>query len=66
MIRVKQSFSNSIYLEFMQKKDNSSALLLSAVFENALTRWLPNGVLKQDLLDVSAATSFVKYNFEKN
>ena len=32
MIRVKQSFSNSIYLEFMVKKDNSDALLLSAVF----------------------------------
>ena len=32
MIRVKQSFSNSIYLEFMEKKDNSDVLLLSAVF----------------------------------
>ena len=32
MIRVEQSFSNSIYLKFMRKKDNSDALLLSAVF----------------------------------
>ena len=32
MIRVKQSFSNSIYLKFMRKKDNSDALLLSVVF----------------------------------
>ena len=33
MIREKQSFSNSIYQKFMGKKDNSGALLLSAVFE---------------------------------
>ena len=33
MTRVKQFFSNYIYLEFMGKKDNSGALLLSAVFE---------------------------------
>ena len=32
MTRVKQSFSNSIYLGFTGKKDNSGALLLSAVF----------------------------------
>ena len=32
MIKVKQSFSNWLYLEFMEKKDNSDALLLSAVF----------------------------------
>ena len=32
MIIVKQSFHNSIYLEFMGKKGNSGALLLSAVF----------------------------------
>ena len=32
MIRVKQSFSNSIYLKFMGRKENSGALLLSAVF----------------------------------
>ena len=32
MIRVKQSFSNSIYLKFMGKNNNSGALLLSAVF----------------------------------
>ena len=32
MIGVKQSFSNSIYLKFLVKKDNSGALLLSAVF----------------------------------
>ena len=32
MIRVKQSFSNSIYAIFMGKKNNSDALLLSAVF----------------------------------
>ena len=32
MIRVKQSFSNSIYLKFMRKKDNNDALLLSVVF----------------------------------
>ena len=32
MIRVKQSFSNSIYLEFMGEKDTSGALLLSTVF----------------------------------
>ena len=32
MIRVKQSFSNSIYLKFMRKKDNRDALLLSVVF----------------------------------
>ena len=32
MIKVKQSFSNWLYLEFMGKKDNSHALLLSAVF----------------------------------
>ena len=31
-IRVKQTFSNSIYLEYMAKKDNSDALLLSLVF----------------------------------
>ena len=33
MIRVKQSFSNSIYKNFMGEKDNSGALLFSAVFE---------------------------------
>ena len=32
MITVKQSFSNTIYLKIMGKKDNSGALLLSAVF----------------------------------
>ena len=32
MIRVKKLFSNQIYLEFMGKKVNSGALLLSAVF----------------------------------
>ena len=32
MITLKQSFSNLIYLKFMGKKDNSDALLLSAVF----------------------------------
>ena len=32
MTRVKQFFSNSIYLEFMGEKDNSGALLPSAVF----------------------------------
>ena len=32
MIRVKQSFSNSIYRKFMGKKHNSGALLFSAVF----------------------------------
>ena len=32
MIRVKKSFSNSIYLKFMGIKDNSDALLPSAVF----------------------------------
>ena len=31
-IRVRQTFSNSIYLEFMAKKDNSGALLLSLLF----------------------------------
>ena len=33
MITVKQSFSNWLDLEFMWKKDNSGALLVSAVFE---------------------------------
>ena len=33
LIRVKQSFFNSIYVKFMGKKDNSRPLLLSAVFE---------------------------------
>ena len=32
MITVKQSFSNLLYLEIIEKKDNSGALLLSAVF----------------------------------
>ena len=32
MITVKQSFPNWLYLEFLVKKDNSDALLLSAVF----------------------------------
>ena len=32
MIRVEQFFSNSINLKFMEKKDISDALLLSAVF----------------------------------
>ena len=32
MIRVKQSFSNSIYQKFVREKDNSGALLLSEVF----------------------------------
>ena len=32
MITVKQSFSHWLYLEFMGKKDNSDALLLSAMF----------------------------------
>ena len=32
MIRVKKFLSNLIYLEFMGKKDNSDALLISAVF----------------------------------
>ena len=32
MITVKQFFSNWFYLEFMEKKDNIDALLLSAVF----------------------------------
>ena len=31
-IRVKHTFSNSIYLEFIRKKHNSGALVLSAVF----------------------------------
>ena len=32
MVKVKQFFSNWFYLEFMEKKDNIDALLLSAVF----------------------------------
>ena len=32
MMRVKKSFSNSIYLKLMGIKDDSGALLLSAVF----------------------------------
>ena len=32
MITVKQSFSNAIYQKFMGEKENSGALLLSAVF----------------------------------
>ena len=32
MIRVKQSFFNSIYLKFMGQEDNSGALLVSEVF----------------------------------
>ena len=32
MIRIKQSFPNLIYWKFIGKKDNSAALLLSAVF----------------------------------
>ena len=32
MIRVKEFFSYSIYLEFMGKNDKGEALLLSAVF----------------------------------
>ena len=32
----------------MEKLENSGAVLTSAVFRN---RWLPIGVLKQDLLD---------------
>ena len=35
MIRVEKFFSNSINLEFTGKKDNSSALLLSAMFETS-------------------------------
>ena len=31
-VRVKLTFSNSIYLEFTKKEGNSSALLISAVF----------------------------------
>ena len=30
--RLKQTFSNSIYLEFSRKEDNSGALLIAAVF----------------------------------
>ena len=30
--RINQTFSNSIYLEFMGKKDSSGAFLLSGVF----------------------------------
>ena len=29
-----QAFSNSIYLEFMEKQENSGAVLTSAVFRN--------------------------------
>ena len=29
---LKQTFSNSIYLEFMEKEENSGAVLTSAVF----------------------------------
>ena len=32
MIKVKQSFSNWLYLEVIGKEDNSGALLLSTVF----------------------------------
>ena len=32
MIRIKQSFPNLTYQKFIGKKDNSAALLLSAVF----------------------------------
>ena len=64
MIRVKKFFSNSIYLEFMGKKDKSDALLLSAVFWNSLTRWLQNGGLKQHFLDVSVASFLGNNNFQ--
>ena len=62
-ITIKQSFSNWLYLEFMGKKHNSGALLLSTVFGTPLTLRLPNSVLKQDLLDVSVATFFRNNNF---
>ena len=38
-IRVKKFFSISIYLEFMGKKDNSGAFLLSTVFGTRYT-WI--------------------------
>ena len=47
---LRQTFSNSIYLEFAGKEENSGAVDFGSV-SNPLTRWLPNGVLKQDLLD---------------
>ena len=31
-IRLKETFSNSIYLELMRKEGNGSAVLISAVF----------------------------------
>ena len=48
---LRQTFSNSIYLEFVEKSKNSGAVRTSAVFRTRLTSWLPNGVPKQDLLD---------------
>ena len=48
---LRQTFYNSIYLEFKEKERNSFAVMTWAMFR--LTRWLPNGVLKEDLLDLS-------------
>ena len=42
--------------------ENGNSGALPCVW-NPLTLWLPNGVLKQDLLDVSVATSFRNNNF---
>ena len=35
----------------MEKQQISSATAILSSVSNPLTRWLPNGVLKQDLLD---------------
>ena len=48
---LRQTFSNSIYLGLVEKVENSDAFFDFSIVSNPLTRWLPNGVLKQDLLE---------------
>ena len=49
---LRQTFSNSIYLDFMEKLKKKLYRTDFSSVSNPLTRWLPNGVLQEDLLDV--------------
>ena len=49
---MKETFSNSIFLELKEREGNSDAVLISAVFITRYHVHFANAVLTQDLLDV--------------
>ena len=59
----KQKTFSGLFLAFLKYALNQDILKKKMIF---LAHWIPNGVLKQDLLDIYVTTSFGINNFGNN